>query len=120
MRWPSCPGNEYLWRRYQGSAGGEESRLEPVTGRNEFTDDFLRGSRASQFQPYRPTSRRVDSESEKGTANTFKVYEFCKLGHSTRNRLEPEADAVGQLTTFSGFLRETLQQFLSDCELSLA
>ena len=49
-----------------------------------------------------------------------KVHEFRKLGHSTRNRLEAEADAVGQVTTFSGFLRETLHQFLSFCELSLA
>ena len=96
------------------------SVLELVTARNEFADDLLGSSRASQFQPYRSTSRRVDSESEKRTASTFKVHEFRKLGHSTRNRLEAKANAVGQLTTFSGFLRETLHQFLSFCELSLA
>ena len=49
----------------------ENRFLEPVTARNEFSDDLLGSSRASQFRPYRLTSRRINPEREKGTASTL-------------------------------------------------
>ena len=82
------------------------------------------GSQSTIGQPcqllLRPTSRASIRKVRKRQQARSRSTSFASSGHSTKNRLEAEADAVGQLTTFSGFLRETLHQFLSFCELSLA
>jgi hypothetical protein len=112
------------WVELQQKRGGGECNkrirfLEPRG--NQVTDDLPGGSTcARQLQPDRPTGGRFDSETEKGTASAFYVHEFRKFGHSTRNRLEAEADAVGKVATFRGFFRDTLHQVLSFFELLLA
>jgi hypothetical protein len=62
---------------------------------NEFSDDLLGSSRASEFQPYRLTWLRIDPKREKGTASPFDVDELRKVGDSARNCLEAKANTVG-------------------------